>query len=99
MQSVREFIHSGSIWQSEEYDTKQSGDSMMTKGDTTPCPYFLRDERQKIFCSSTMGGTQEACMAFSSATRKREYKATYCDTDSYHCLLCAYQRKVERELK
>lgn len=97
MQSVRDFVHSGSIWQSEEVKETHTEYDRATKGDTSPCPYFLREERQKIFCASTMGGTEAACMAFSSATRTREYKAAYCDTESSRCLLCTYQRKAERE--
>ena len=61
------------------------------------CPYYHREEKQKIFCEGVQKGTS-IHLAFDSNAKLKGYKDCYCKKDYNKCLLAQMlNRKWEYE--
>ena len=62
------------------------------------CPYYRREEKQKIFCEGVSQGTS-IHLAFGSPQQRKQYETIYCKGDWSRCLLAQMQnRKWDYEI-
>lgn len=58
----------------------------------TKCPYYRREEPQKIFCEGVEPGTS-IHLAFGSAGQKKDYEKLYCKACWPKCLIAQAQNR------
>lgn len=63
------------------------------------CPYYRREEKQKIFCEGVQEGTS-IHLAFDSPANLKRYMECYCKKEFNQCILAQMQnRKWDYEPK